>query len=93
MSPHREVQVLLSKAARRRAAYQLWREGRLTLREALRFRGPVFNHAADTRISGGLFCVCVLKDNIQTEYMYPIADVYRIRVTSNFNLWFNHENT
>lgn len=72
------VQIHLTGSARRKAAWALYSQGKLTLRQALAFTGPHFTGGVDVAI--GHSTVNVVVDNGSVEYIYPLHTVVRIKI-------------
>jgi hypothetical protein len=72
------VQIHLTGSARRKAAWALYSQKKLTFREMLAFTGPHFKGGVDVAIGHSTVNVCV--DNGSVEYIYPLHSVGRIKI-------------
>lgn len=82
------IKLILQPQTRRRAAYKLWRDGSLTLREALDFVGPSFyperedGETIEVQLSGGFIWIQLLDPagNPTVQYGYNVSDVSRVKI-------------
>ena len=82
------IKLIFQPRARRRAAYKRWRDGSLSLREALNFVGPSFyperedGETIEVQLSGGFIWIQFLDPagNTTVQYGYNVSDVSRVKI-------------
>ncbi len=78
-----EVQIHLNGKARRRAAWSLYLQGKLSFAAAAKYEGPHFvcPPGSFLEVAMGASTVNVVVDS-NTEYVYPLHTVGRIKIVS-----------
>jgi hypothetical protein len=86
------VQIHLTPGARRRAALALYSQGKLTAKQAWNFTGPHFiaprpeaivdGAPTGLEVAIGATTVNVVLEEGTVEYIYPMSQVVRIKITA-----------